>query len=157
MRRFVQNPRAFSGINLKDIQLPATMERECGSLDAKLFVCQFQDFYAAIQRHQELVNDTDFAELSEQIRKAELQVSLSQATDKNLDVVRERIVRIEEDREKRFGVAKDIVEEVSLRELNLYLKLKAPSISTVLELRPTSAKGVFGQTLELAGEPLPIG
>lgn len=140
-----------------DVDLPSSILRGCTQFDAELFGCQFEDWYAMAKRQHELTTETNFEDLAEKLRRAEMQMSLAVAPHASLQVVRERVETITSDRSKRFEVLKEMIEEVCLREMNLHVCLNSPDSSQPLSLQPTSAKGVFGVPLLVAGETLPIG
>ena len=128
------------------------------TLDHELLRCQAQDWYTMTVRQVELATSKNLELLAEQIRTAEVQKSLAVATASSLDVVRQRLEVINADCEKRFEVLKETIEEVCWREMNLFVQLSAPEPHQVLVLpENTSAIGVFGRPLQMAGERLPIG
>ena len=96
-------------------------------------------------------------ELAEDIRKAEMEMSLAGTTEQQLRVVQQRLEMIATDRQKRFDILKDMVEEVCLREMNLHVQVQAPDQQRTLILPQTSAVGLFGIPLQMVGEPLPVG
>jgi hypothetical protein len=129
----------------------------CSEADFELFRCQFLDWYDMVVRQNELSKEYSFDDLADDIRLAEMENSVAAASSQSLDVVRQRLELIVADREKRFEVLKETVEEICLREMNLFVELKAPEKMLTLELPGTSARGLLGVALHLAGEPLPIG
>lgn len=139
------------------VDLPSSIVRGCTQFDAELFQCHFEDWYSCVSRQQELTQQTDFDMLAEKLRRAEMQMSLAVAPPSSLEVVRERVKMITADREKRFEVMKEMIEEVCLREMNWHVRVSAPEKTQPLVLQPTSALGVFGLPLQMAGERLPIG
>jgi hypothetical protein len=54
-------------------------------------------------------------------------------------------------------VVKELVEEVCVREMNLYVTVLEPNPRQSLVLKETSAVGFLGIPLRMAGEPLPVG
>ena len=123
--------------------------------DGELFHCRVQDFFTLVHRQRELVSGVDI--LESKIRKAEMEMSLAVASNQSLEMVRQRLELLATDRQKRFEVLKQMVEEVCLREMNLHVRLEAPGQEKTLLLQNTGALGVFGRELQRAGEPLPIG
>jgi hypothetical protein len=96
--------------------------------------------------------------LADQIRLAEMEMSIAVASDQQLGMVRKRLEIIATDRQKRFDILKEMVEEVCLREMNLHVCLQAPDPQRTMVLADTSsAKGFLGMPLQMAGEPLPVG
>lgn len=138
-----------------ELELPSSIVR--GWADFELFRCQFLDWHDMAQRQQELTRRTDFEELAEKIRRAEMEMSIAVASDQSLEKVRQRLEIIATDREKRLQVLQEMVEEVCLREINLHVRVIAPDRQKLLALQPTSALGIFGLPLQMARESLPIG
>ena len=147
-----------SGKKSDSFDLPASIVRGCtDDLDAELFRCHFQDLCAMVLRQHALTNNTEFERLAEKLRRAEMQMGLASASNKSLQVIRQRLETLSTDREKRFEVLKAMLEEVCLREMNLHVTVEAPGQDKILSLPKMTALGVFGRALQLAGEPLPIG
>jgi hypothetical protein len=140
-----------------ELDVPSWIARGCDEFDHELFRCHFEDWMAMVQRQHELTRENDFEELAESIRQAEIQMSLATATNQSLDVVRLRLEAIESDREKRWIVLKEILEDVCLREINLHVQVLKPNKDKILALQATSALGIFGFALQMAGEALPLG
>ena len=140
-----------------EVDIPSSIAKGCEEFDHELFSCHFQDWYAMVQRQHELTSQNDLDDLVEKIRRAEMQMSLASATNQSLEVVRLRLEVIASDRQKRWQVLQEMIEEVCLREMNLHVKVSAPDKEKTLALQPTSALGIFGLALQMAGEPLPIG
>jgi hypothetical protein len=138
-----------------ELDLPTTIVR--GWTDFELFRCQFLDWHTMAQRQQELTRRTEFEELAENIRRAEMEISIAVASGQSLEKVRQRLEIIATDREKRLQILQEMVEEVCLREMDLHVRVIAPDRQQLLALQPTSALGVFGLPLQMAGESLPIG
>lgn len=140
-----------------ELDIPGSIVRGCADFDVELFRCQFQDWMTLVNREHALVTGFDFDELEKQIRRGEMRVTLSQAANQSLSVVLKRLEGFSSDREKRWLLLKQIVEDLSLRELNLQMILICPSKAEELKLNPISSLGIFGQALQNAGEPIPIG
>ena len=142
-----------------DIDFPANLIKGCcEDLDTDLVMCQVQDYFALVNQQTRLVKEHDLEEsLEASIRQAEMELSIAAASDQSLGMVRQRLELLATDREKRSEVLKQMVEEVCLREMNLFVELQAPEKCRTLLLQPTSALGLFGKALVKAGEPLPIG
>lgn len=147
---------SFRSDKKADVEAPAVIVERCAQLDAELLRCHFLDWYTVVeQQHQ---TNRDWGALAEEIRQAELEVSLAGvASSESFQLLAQRLRVLEQDRETRFRVLVECLEDFGKRELNLLIKLEPPGTRQVLALRPTSAKGVFGIPLELAGETLPIG
>ncbi len=141
-----------------ELEIPASIVRGCETFDEELFRCHCVDWFSMIRRQHEIFQQhRNFDEIAEQIRKAEIQLSLAAATNQSLDVVRVRLETLESDREKRYQVMKEIVEDLCLREMNLQVHLTPPMTEKAMALQPTSAFGIFGRALQMAGEALPLG
>ena len=161
----IKNKNAFHTDKRSDVDFPASVFKGCSEdFDGELFRCQVQDFFAIVQRQRAIVEDrqqsTGFSvveALESKIRNAEMEMSLAVASNQSLEMVRQRLGLIATDRQKRFEVLKQMVEEVCLREMNLHVCLEAPPKEKTLLLQQTSAFGLFGFVLQQAGEPLPIG
>mmetsp|Transcript_47930 Transcript_47930/g.72496 ORF Transcript_47930/g.72496 Transcript_47930/m.72496 type:complete len:123 (+) Transcript_47930:416-784(+) len=122
-----------------------------------MFRAQYLDWYYMVKRQREIVSGPEFQTLSETMRRAEIEVGIAVASRSGLEVARQRLDLWEKDRTKRFDVLKEMVQEVCLREMNLQMELSPPDKDVVLELPYTSALGLFGLQLQMAGELLPIG
>ena len=141
-----------------ELEIPSSIVRGCEAFDEELFRCHCVDWFSMIRRQGEIFQQHhNFDEIAEQIRKAEIQLSLAAATNQSLDVVRVRLETLESDREKRYQVMKEIVEDLCLREMNLRVNVTPPMTEKALALQPTSAVGIFGRALQMAGEALPLG
>jgi len=154
---FLVQDRSYSKLDL-----PTSIVRGCNTenFDEELFKCQFEDWYNMVRRQHELTERTNFDDLAEKLRQAEMQMSLAVAAPAQLQVVRERVEMITGDRTKRFEVCKEMIEEVCVREMNLFVDVKAPNQTQPLALQSTTATsglGEFGLPLLMAGETLPIG
>ena len=91
--------------------------------------------------------------MSQEIRKAEIEVSIAVASSQALYMVRQRIEQIENDRQKRFDIMREMVEECCLREMDIRFHLVPPEKDCILELPEIqSAPGLFHPALEMAGE-----
>jgi len=124
--------------------------------DPELLKCQLLDWFAIVDR-QHLLHENQ-KDQQEEIRRAEMKMSIASATHQSLKTARESLEMLEGIKAERFDVLKEMVEEVCLRELNLYVSLTGPRPQQVLELKETpSAPGLFGIPLRIAGEELPIG
>ena len=140
-----------------ELDVPSSIARVCDEFDHELFRCHFEDWMVMVQRQHDLIRQNDFEELAELIRQAEIQMSLAAATNQSLDVVKLRLEAIESDREKRWEILKEILEDVCLREMNLRVEVLKPSKNKSLALQATSELGMFGLVLQMAGETLPLG
>jgi preprotein translocase subunit YajC len=123
--------------------------------DPDLLKCQLLDWFAIVDRQNEL--QEAHKDLPEEIRRAEMKMSIAGASVQSLKMVKERLMTIQLDREQRFEIVKEMVEEVCFREMNLHVQLTKPDPQETLELKEISAKGFLGVPLELAGEALPLG
>lgn len=138
-----------------DIDVPSSIAKSCNQFDSELFVAQCEDWYDMVQEQHSLV--ANFEDLSEQIRRAEIEKGISQANETNLGALRQRLELIASDLQKRYDVLRETIEEVCRREMNWHVKLLPPNKDEVLALPDTSVLGVYGPSLQMAGERLPIG
>ena len=167
-----------------DIDVPSSIVKGCNELfDEELFRCQISDWCGMVQQQQQKMQQqahggenrcqeikegkdntmVPLHKLAEQIRRAEMEMSIAAAPDKSLEVVKQRLEMIATDRQKRFDVMKELIEEICVREMNLFINIFAPDDVNnnntqlqSLELAKTSAIGFLGMPFEMAGEPLPI-
>mmetsp|Transcript_11709 Transcript_11709/g.24157 ORF Transcript_11709/g.24157 Transcript_11709/m.24157 type:complete len:383 (+) Transcript_11709:276-1424(+) len=140
-----------------NIDLSLAVAKGCTEqYDPELLKCQLLDWFAIVDR-QHLLQKTQ-TNIQEEIRRAEMKMSIASANPAQLKSVKESLEILNGIKTERFLVLKEMVEEVCLREMNLFVSLKGPSPQQVLELKETpSAPGLFGIPLQLAGETLPIG
>ena len=150
-----QSRGAFVTEKRGEIDVPSAIAKSCSQFDSELFVAQCEDWYDMVQEQHALV--AGFDDLSEQIRLAEIEKGISVASDSNLGQLRQRLELIATDRRKRYEVLRETVEEVCRREMNWHVKLLPPDKDSVLSLPATSVLGVYGPSLKMAGERLPIG
>jgi len=157
------------GIEKKEVDGLTSAIKACSGFDGNRFSSLYKQWYELSQKQQQIritANRGNGARhtgtplslegLSEEIRKAEIEVSIAMASSASLSVVQQRIEHMEKDRLKRFGILKEMVEECCLREMDLAIKLVPPEKECVLELPEIrSAQGIFEPALEIAGEPLP--
>lgn len=140
-----------------DIDISLALTKGCTEqYDPELLKCQLLDWFDIVDR-QHLLHENQ-KDIQEEIRRAEMKMSIASATPQSLKTVRESLEILKGIKTERFGVLKEMVEEVCLREMNLYVSLTGPRPQQVLELKETpSAPGLFGIPLQMAGEALPIG
>lgn len=144
----------YSALN---IDISISVAKGCTEqYDPELLKCQLLDWFAIVDR-QHLLHENQ-KDLQEEIRRAEMKMSIASATHQSLKTVRESLEILEGIKAERFGILKEMVEEVCLREMNLYVSLTGPRPQQILELKETpSAPGLFGIPLRMVGEELPIG
>lgn len=157
--KLIKTRNAFHTDKRGDIDFPASVTKGCTEeFDGELLHCRVQDFFTLVKHQRELVGRQDVVENMEgKIRSAEMEMSLAVASNQSLEMVRQRLELLATDRQKRFEVLKQMVEEVCLREMNLHVQLEAPGQEKTLLLHESSALGLFGYELQKAGEPLPLG
>jgi len=146
------------GVEKKEIEpLPAAI-KSCAGFESDKFCKSYREWYDLSGQQRELSmgsgeSGPSLDEISEEIRKAEIEVSIAMASSQGLSVVLQRIDHIEKDRLKRFEILQEMVEECCLREMDLSIHLVAPDQDCVLELPEIkSAPGLFDPALEMAGE-----
>jgi hypothetical protein len=137
------------------VDIPSSILKECAKLDFELWEAQCLDWFDLVKRQQNLT--VDFDNLSDNIRKAEIKASITAANPESLMIVKERLERFVRDRELRFDILKDVIEDICLREMNWKIDLQQVDASAVMELPSTSVLGLVGLRLKQAGEALPIG
>ena len=148
------NPSNYPALN---IDLSLAVAKGCTEqYDPELLKCQLLDWFAIVDQQHPLHEKQKH--IQEDIRRAEMKMSIASATPQSLQTVKESLEMLRGIKQERFQVLKEMVEEVCLREMNLYVSLKGPQPQQVLELKETpSAPGLFGVPLQIAGEALPIG
>lgn len=168
----------FFFLDKKESEIPAPLLKACiSSLDTEMFQAQFEDWYDLSQRQAELMSCLEekeddkascrvvvpyakslvFQKLAEDIRGAEMELSIAMAPLQALSTVRQRLEQVENDRTKRFHVLQEIVTDLCAREMDLRVNLKCPKKQSLLRLpEMPSALGVFGVLLLSHGEILPI-
>jgi hypothetical protein len=158
LSELVETKNAFSTAGNVDFDFNAAIVRGCTEdYDEELLKCQFIDWFTIVERQHELQKESFRAEIADEIRLAELKMSVAGANKASLQLVKERLVGIQEDRSNRLVICKEMIEEVCLREMNLFVTLTGPKADRPLELKETSANGFFGIPLENAFEALPVG
>mmetsp|Transcript_37669 Transcript_37669/g.91622 ORF Transcript_37669/g.91622 Transcript_37669/m.91622 type:complete len:720 (+) Transcript_37669:1-2160(+) len=165
LSKLVEAKNDFSVSRNGDFDVPSDIIRGCvDDYDPELIRCQFLDWFTVVDRQHVLQKETanagksdDSGGLVEEIRLAELKISVSQANKASLKLVKERLETLRSDRSNRLLICKEMIEEVCLREMNLFVSLSGPAADHALELKETSAVGFLGLPLEMAGETLPIG
>lgn len=158
-----------------EIDFSPTVVRGCtDGHDPELLRCRLLDWFDVVDRQHELLllhwggdevqgqpsssSSSSPGGPAEEIRRAEMTMSVAGASPQSLLLVRERLASIRLDREQRLDVLREMVQEVCLREMNLYVRLEGPDPRQALELREVpSAQGFLGAPLGLAGEALPLG
>ncbi len=148
------------GVEKKEMEALPTAIRACASFKSEKFVEAYTEWYDSSVRQRELSNGTTATtggkkggktlyELSQDIRKAEIEVSIAKASTQALSMVMQRILHIETDRLKRFAILKEMVEECCAREMDIKLNLVPPRKDCILELpRIPAAPGLFHTALE---------
>jgi hypothetical protein len=154
---FVTTKAGGSGHSSSDsIEFSLPVVKGCTEeYDPELLKCRMMDWFAMVDRQHEL--QILHKDLPSQIQEAEMKMSIAGASYQALKMVKERLTTIQNDRQQRFEVLKEMVEEVCLREMNIFVHLTEPNPREVLELKRISAPGFLGVPLEIAGEPLPLG
>eukprot|EP00934_Nitzschia_sp_Nitz4_P004832 Nitzschia sp. Nitz4//scaffold21_size171442//73956//75951//NITZ4_002163-RA/size171442-augustus-gene-0.202-mRNA-1//-1//CDS//3329542417//4822//frame0 len=147
---------AFWFLRNDSMDLSGTIVKGCTEqLDVELLKCQLLDWFAMVERQHQLQRDQP--DMANSIRKSEMAMSLAGSSEQSLQKVKERLERMQSDREQRLEVLKELVEDLCLREMNLHVRISGPDPTDLLVLNPTSTVGFLGIPLQLAGEKLPIG
>lgn len=162
LSKLVKRKNAFTVIKSNraqqeyNVEFTAAIVKGCTeSFDAELLKCQLIDWFSMVERQHELQREN--AALPDQIRQAEMAMSIAGAPEQSLKMVQERLEKMQSDRQLRLDVLKELVEDLCLREMNLYVNITGPDPKQSLVLKKTSALGFLGIPLQLAGEPLPLG
>jgi hypothetical protein len=165
------------GVDKKEFDGLTSAIKACACLDTDHFRTMYKEWYSLCKKQQVLstgkyrLNDNNedqgkqdekveinseqlsFEELAEEMRKAEIEVSIAMASRQALSVVQQRINQIEKDRIIRFEILKEMLDEICVREMDFRLELKLPSKDSILELpRITTVSGIFDFVLEMTGE-----
>lgn len=155
LNQLCQTRNAFSLEKRGDLELPSSIIKECTTFDPELWEAYCDDWFELVTRQHELAKD--FSNLQDLIREAEMAISIKAASKQALEVVKQRLEMISQDRQKRFDVLTTMVEDVCWREMNLHIRVMDPAKNKVLKLPNTSVLGFLGLPLLLAGESLPKG
>ena len=89
--------------------------------DSDLFRAQYQDSFDMVTRQRELNTTTDgrnLSQISEVIREAEIELSIPMAPRNQLELVRQRLEALSVNKNARYKVLAQMVNNVALRELN---------------------------------------
>ena len=128
--------------------------------DSDLFRAQYQDWFDMVTRQKDLNSASDgssLSELSESIREAEIELSIAMASRDQLELVRQRLEALVADKNAKYQIMAQIVNDVALRELNENIVVLPTSAGMSTDFPKLSAPGVFGNQMLLSAEVLPIG
>eukprot|EP00804_Cyclotella_cryptica_P025062 CCRYP_016538-RA/>CCRYP_016538-RA protein AED:0.02 eAED:0.02 QI:160/1/1/1/1/1/2/172/862 len=128
--------------------------------DSDLFRAQYQDWYDMVTRQRGLNAGTDASSLlqiSENIREAEIELSIAMASKGQLELVRQRLEALTIDKMARYFVLAQIVNDVALRELNENIIVLPTPKDMTSDFPELTALGLFGTQMILSKEVLPIG
>ena len=197
----IKNKESLVYLEKKETDIPSSLIKQCISFDRDLFEAQFYDWSTLVEmQYEHVCNDTGGSfsvndDLSKgpgaknclstfllKTKEKEIELSVAMSSETALLDMRIHVNRIEMDVEKRFKILKDFVQSIGLREMNMKIYLKKPSVllhesnvddsapktpeqhatgdyirSRGLELKKTTAVGIFGHRLLMAGEKLPMG
>lgn len=128
--------------------------------DSDLFRAQYQDWFDMVTRQRELNNANDgssLSQISESLRAAEIELSIAMASAPQLELVRQRLEALIVDKNTRYLVLAQIINDVSLRELNenIVVLPTTEDMSTDFPELP-GALGLFGTQMLASEEVLPI-
>ena len=148
----------FKLVNKNDSDLLKSLLKNCASLlDPELFQAQYEDWYSYVKEQREILKKEDFGKIAEEMRQTEIELGIAVASKSALDMVRKRLDALDSDRQMRLELLQDIMNDLSLREFGISIKLSDIKTSEILRLPETSAMGVFDRKLIMENEPLPIG
>ncbi|KAL3939011.1 MAG: hypothetical protein SGBAC_006199 [Bacillariaceae sp.] len=138
------------------IEFSASVLNGCTEeFDPELLECQLLDWFNMVERQHELSHTQK--DIVSNIREVETKIGMADASDESLDVAKDNLEYMTEDRQARLEILQDLVEDLSLREMNLHILINDPDPEETLVLKETSAVGFLGVPLLLAGEALPVG
>ena len=148
----------FKVINKTDYDALKSLLQKCStSLDPELFQAQCEDWYSYVRAQHALLENKAFRSIADEMRQTEIELGIAVASKSALDMVRKRLVALDRERRMRFELLQDIMNDLSLREFGVSIKLSDINKDEVLQLPETSASGVFDQKLVMENELLPIG
>lgn len=127
--------------------------------DSELFRAQYQDWFDMVVRQRELNTATDgssLSQISENIREAEIELSIAMASASQLELVRQRLEALIDDKNARYMVLAQIVNDVALRELNENIVVLPATNDMTFDFPKLSSPGLFGKQLMMSQEVLPI-
>ena len=128
--------------------------------DSDLFRAQYQDWFDMVIRQRELNAATDgssLSQISETIRRAEIELSIAMASASQLELVRQRLEALTADKNARYLVLAQIVNDVALRELDENIVVLPTTDDMSSDFPKLSNPGLFGKQLSMSAETLPIG
>jgi len=125
--------------------------------DPEIFKAQFQDWCDYVNVQHEIVQNDEFEEFSENMQQTEMELGLALSSKSSLEMLKMRLGIMERDRQSRFELLQEVVQDVSLRELGCKITLTPLRPESILELPYSSVLGVFGQKLVTEGLSMPIG
>jgi len=128
--------------------------------DSDLFRAQYQDWFDMVTRQHELNNTNDgssLAQISESLRAMEIELSIAMASAPQLELVRQRLEALLVDKKARYLVLAQIINDVSLRELNENIVVLPTTEDMSTDFPELSgALGLFGTQMLASEEVLPI-
>jgi hypothetical protein len=137
--------------------LRALLKKCSSSLDLELLVAQCRDWYSYMKAQHALLESKAFGCIADEMRQTEIELGIAVASKPALDMVRKRLVSLDSERKMRLELLRDIMNDVSLREFGISIKVSDINKDEILQLPETSACGVFDRKLLMEGEPLPLG
>jgi hypothetical protein len=96
------------------------------------------------------------SQISETIREAEIELSIAMASASQLELVRQRLEALIDDKNARYMVLAQIVNDVALRELNENIVVLPATNDMTFDFPKLSSPGLFGKQLMMSQEVLPI-
>lgn len=148
-----------------ELEIPSNIIRDCmTNLDSEMFIALYNDWYTMIQQQHKLVfnnnndNKNNINDISEELRKAEIEVSIAKTTSiTSLMNVKSRIEACEKDRTYKYTICQHLLKDICKREMNLDLDLMLPDKDYCLELPDVmdlnlNYSGIFGSILLAHGD-----
>jgi len=137
--------------------LKALLKKCSSSLDMELLVAQCRDWFSYMKAQHALLESKALGCIANEMRQTEIELGIAVASKPALDMVRKRLVSLDSERKMRLELLRDVMNDVSLREFGISIKVSDINKDEMLQLPETSASGVFDRKLLMEGEPLPLG
>lgn len=149
--------RFVTGKKDKDSSHAAVIEA-CTFFNGDAFSKSYRDWYNLCKRQQETFSRPDgvgntLVELLKTMRQAEIESSIAISSRQDLSLARERIDMLRKDRQQKFDILEETIDDCCSREMDCTMKLLPINEYAVLSLPDIqSVAGIFDIAMELAGE-----
>jgi hypothetical protein len=154
--------RFVAGKKDKDSSSHAAVIEACTFFNGDAFSKSYRDWYNLCKRQQETFSRPDgvgntLVELLKTMRQAEIESSIAISSWQDLSLARERIDMLRKDRQQKFDILEETIDDCCSREMDCRLKLLPINEYAVLSLPDIqSVAGIFDIGMELAGEIISI-